>query len=943
MENEEAKTLNNTEDSQNGTTQPENTSEAQNTVQQVQAQPESPASQTNDAPETNSKKQKKKKNFFVRLISGILWIVLGLIVIIGLWMGFSALDKKKSISMIPQGYSVYVHTDSVYEFLNPLLDLQAADIFLSGPDKSELRGIVMQLRESDLRDNAIVKFVASRKIDIAVYSEENNLSSFVASVNLGFLSSITRLADLVLPHITIENLSMISTNGIVYYSYKAGDMIVYFKPVKNLVIASNNLNSFLTAINGNNDKAYNETQLEILNRKVSDPVKIVINAQKLAAAATENNEMLSGFANLLNPNALSLLTFSINAREITFNVEVPVDVNNDYINDSNLRNTASLLSNVSTSPAIISRMSNTVQYYTLLNIGTLEELKDALFPIIPADKDIYSLWNTGNGVSKALLNTTLDDLLFSWSGKELAVLGIEGLNDPVFAIQISNESKRKEVFDSVFSSFLIKENKSLILNGVRIPRIELPSFLTKLLGVFGISLPKPYYLVYNNYIFFSQSAETLSNIYSSFGSGSNISHNPNYKMVSLNRNPETGISLFYDLERSRPFFINSNSSLSQILELYTIGKVDLTIKKDMITFHLNAASKKAGSLKNIPGFPMKLDGEHTAQAYNAPVSKPTTIFWVENNQLVKALDAKKTKVSSYALPAKVKYYKAVASKQGKEQLMAVTENNEVYLLSSSLELERSYPVKLPEDTINFPYLNGTTSYIPMTDGSISKITGKNVAKLYFDIKDFNEAKTSVYYNGTCGIIYEKGFLGKMYVIYKDACINKDDPLIINKIGFGVPAIFEAADNLLYAGCISQSGELEIYKIQNGSIDLSYTSTLDGVFYTNLTAHNGFFYALSGDGQIYKINIVTGDTISIQLDNVSTKENGIYIQNVGNHSYICVGIDGNMIYAFSEDLELMPGFPVAGNGIPAFADVNGDGSPDCFALTIDGKINAWNLR
>ena len=109
-------------------------------------------------------------------------------------------------------------------------------------------------------------------------------------------------------------------------------------------------------------------------------------------------------------------------------------------------------------------------------------------------------------------------------------------------------------------------------------------------------------------------------------------------MVADKKNQETGISLFYDLERSRPFFINSNSSLSQILELYTIGKTDLVVKDNKLIFKLNAASRRAGSLKNIPGFPMDLSGEHSSTALNAPVSKPSTIFWVENGQLVKSLD-----------------------------------------------------------------------------------------------------------------------------------------------------------------------------------------------------------------------------------------------------------------------------------------------------------------
>ncbi|MCR5386231.1 MAG: hypothetical protein K6E69_03835 [Treponema sp.] len=920
------------------TTQVEQTSQTEQTAQTEST----PAPETAPAKPEKTKKT-KKRNPFVRFILAILKILAVIIIIIALWCTFSALDRKKSVSMIPADFSVYMHTDSVYDCINPLIDLQAADIFLSAPDKSDIRGIVMSLRESEYRNNPIVKILASRKIDAALYTTEENSGLFVASIDFGVLSSITRLTDLVLPRIQIEDLYTSYTDGISYYEYKTAGASYYFKPVKNLIIASNDLPHFMQALRGKNDATYTKAQLDLFKKKVDEPVKLIIDAKKLAVAFTKDNELLNSLSEILSPNLLSLLTFKITDSEINLNIEVPTETSELSAIKENYQNTVQLLSVDSTAPSIVTRMSSSVQYYTLLNIGTLGQLKEAFFPMIDADTNINGVWSTANGFARSLLGTTLDDLLFSWSGKELAVLGIEGLNDPVFAIQIADESKRKEVFETAFDSFLIKENKSLILNGVRIPRLELPGFLQNILKILKISLPKPYYLVYNNYVFFSQSAESISTIYSTFEGGTNISHNPNYKMVADKKNQETGISLFYDLERSRPFFINSNSSLSQILELYTIGKTDFVIKKDKLIFKLNAASRRAGSLKNIPGFPMDLSGEHSSTALNAPVSKPSTIFWVENGQLVKALDAKKTKISSYALPAKVKAFKAVAGKQNKEQVIILTEDNEIYLLSSELELEKPYPVKLSDDIIDYPYFAGTTSYVPFEDGTISKVVSKSITKLNFNFDDFSPEKSTVFYDGKAGAIYEKGFLGKLYIIYRDKCINADNPIMINKIGFGVPAVFEVSDNLLYTGFISQSGDLSIYKIENNSIVETYADKLDGLFYTNLIAYNGFFYALSSDGQIFKINIATGDTTSIQLDNVSTKESRIYIQTVDNRTFICVGIDGNMIYAFTENLELMPGFPVAGTGIPAFADVNGDGYLDCFALTIDNKINAWNLR
>ena len=83
----------------------------------------------------------------------------------------------------------------------------------------------------------------------------------------------------------------------------------------------------------------------------------------------------------------------------------------------------------------------------------------------------------------------------------------------------------------------------------------------------------------------------------------------------------------------------------------------------------------------------------------------------------------------------------------------------------------------------------------------------------------------------------------------------------------------------------------------------------------------------------------GGIISVRIPNATAKEASLTAVN----SNIYIGIDGNVIYGFNENLELLQGFPITGTGVPVFADANGDGNLDCFALTIDNKLNAWNLR
>lgn len=896
-------------------------------------------SENSNPPEQVTSKQKKKKNPFITFLLAILYIFLGFILAGGIWFVYSAIDKKSPLELIPENFVAYLHTDSLYDSVNPLLDLQAADIVLSKEELSDIRGLFMMLRESDLRDNKFVKYAVTRKVDAAFFSSEDAPDTFVAAIDFGVFSAATRLSNLIVPKLAIEGLSHIQESGIDFFKFTSGENSFYIKPVKNLVVISNNFDFFKKSLACDNDKNYSEQQLNLLSKKTKESIKLIVDAKSLAQSFTKENDLLYKFTSVISEDSLSLLSFNITDNQIKINVEIPLNENEEIKNDPALYSILKLFQKDSTNPEIISVMGNSIQYYTVLNAGKLEDLLDAVNAAMPEEKKIDGTIKTAENLCQSFFGISLDDLLFSWTDKEFALLGIEGLNEPVFAIKISDENKRKEVFDTIVKSILLTENKSLILNGVRIPRLELPPFLQGVLKLFNFNIPKPYYLVYNNYIYFSQSAESIATIYSTFSRGTNISLNQNWKAVSEN-NDQAAVSLFYDLERSRPFFINSSSTLSQIIELYTIGRTDISIKNNSILFSLNAVSKRAGSLINIPGFPIELENTPDYNVQTCQVKKPETIFWLENEQTIKALNVKKTQSYSYELP--VKGMIQTISNGSTEKLAALTKNNEFYIFTNTLEIEKGYPLKFEGSVTGKPYFTFNKSYIPLQDGNLIKIDDKKISKINFGFLNFDDSNLEYFFNGTNGVIYERSFLGKIYIIQNEKCINIDNEIIVDKIGFGVPAIYNEDDKFII-GFISQSGEVTVWKVENNFIEQSFQFNLEGIFYSNLIQCGKNFYALSDKGELFKINSSTGETVSVQIDNITAIEGKLAVRKVNDRNYICAGIDGNKIYAFNEQLELISGFPIAAHGIPAFADVNGDSLPDCFALTIDGKLNAWNLR
>ncbi|MBR5866292.1 MAG: alpha/beta hydrolase, partial [Spirochaetaceae bacterium] len=157
----------------------------------------------------NHKKcHKKRRNPVKRFFASIFKTIFFLIAVIALWCVFSAFHKKDSLSLLPANHSIYVNTESLWETIDPVIDLQATDILLSNPEMAPLRGAVVSFRKSSLRSSKLVSVIASRAVDAGFYMEQNQ-QNLVAVIDMGTFSAITRLAKFVVPYVNVEGLSLV--------------------------------------------------------------------------------------------------------------------------------------------------------------------------------------------------------------------------------------------------------------------------------------------------------------------------------------------------------------------------------------------------------------------------------------------------------------------------------------------------------------------------------------------------------------------------------------------------------------------------------------------------------------------------------------------------------------------------------------------------------------
>ncbi|MCR5724481.1 MAG: hypothetical protein K6G80_05275 [Treponema sp.] len=600
-----------------------------------------------------------------------------------------------------------------------------------------------------------------------------------------------------------------------------------------------------------------------------------------------------------------------------------------------------LLSTSASLPPLVSRLPDIVQYYTVLNAGTLSDLKSSLSPYIPPEKNFDALWRRADGACRALFSLSLEDVLYSWTGSEFAAFGLEGHSLPVFAVQIRDEAKRAEIFDQVLSSFLIKDDMSLIIDGVRLPRITVPSFIESLLAVCNISIPSPYYLVHDGYIFFSVAPEALSAVYTSMKTSGRLSKTAYWRAVSDSLSNDVQVSLFYNLERSIPFFLRTPGVHTKILELYTIGRADLRIKDGDAVVSLHAVARHAQDARAVPGFPVPLEGKAVPEILAEPGKNPSMLFWLEDGTKICSFDSSSMEQKSIVLPERLTLSSPNQAVNKNGVLWAVTQSGAVYLFDRNLEVISPFPVLTGErPSAGGAAYGGDALLVPLTGGSLCLVNSSGSVSL-IQLPATGQLRSAPAVSGTTAAVYEKSFAGKIWLIENGALTNGDNPLSVPGIAFGSPALIRKG-SLLYVAFITQAGAFYLW--ENGELRDGFPLQLDGVFYLNAEASGSYFYVLDSTAVLTRIG-VDGSILRVAVP-ASTARNGFLTvaepEKSGRASlYVCP--DGNTLYGFSSSLELLSGFPVSGWGRPAFADVNGDKRADCFTLTLDNTLTAWNVR
>lgn len=880
----------------------------------------------------NKKKKSPVANFFKAI--GIFILVI-LLLIIG-WFTFCTFNKQNTASAIPENYTLYVRTDSAWNALEPILDLKATDLVMADKTFAPFRESFYNFRQSGLRNNFFVKKALQRRIDIAVYDDK----SYLVVANMGFLSGITRLLPYYADYIPLDGFSYNQTAENSYFIYRVKNQSFYIKTQKNLVIISQNEDLFRRSITFTNDSHYTDTKLKAITEKISEPFKITCDGTKLLGmlASDNSNPYVTAVSKAISMDQMSTISFDLTDADLSLKAFFPFEINHDYKEHA----VTNLLKEESTVPSLLNKLPENVQYYTFINSISIDQIKEAGFSVLPKSMKIDDKWEIAEKASNIIFHDSIEDAFFSWTDDEIAIFGLEGKAEPVIAIKISDEKLRQEKFDNVLSSIILQSNNSLLVDSVRLPRIEVPGFIQSILEAFGVNLPKPYYIEKDGYLYLSQSPENLVSVNNANQNNKRISNNDNWKHVSSKMSPLTTISLYYNLERSIPFFLKSQTTVSQILQLYNIGRFDVCSKNNQLTIQLNATVSQEDSSNHIPGFPKDVAYAPATELCKSNTDKSKTIFYLEGNSHISAMNTaslavttKEFKDINFLIPATTG-----TTKQNNGELWAVGKSGIIYLLTKDLDIVSGYPIMTDRITAkpvtyqNYLLFTTETGYIEMINPEGDET--------YFETEFDGAIQASPSSCDTVYAVYEKGFLGGIHLYNRTTELTEDGPLLVDGIGYGSPCVYKSAKKT-YVAFITQDGLLYVFDDQNNTLP-NFPLQLDGIFYVNVTEADGYLFALSQTGSLFRIGH-DASVLEVEIPYFKAKYGTITAVdlNSDNKKEILVSGEGNTIYGFTGLLDMLEGFPVSGYSEPVFTDVSGDKKDDCIALSIDNKLNAYKIQ
>jgi len=892
----------------------------------------------------------------------LLCVLVGISII---WIASSLIGRVKPDAVIPESAVFRMSITNPVRLFDGILSHESLGEIAAVPALASAFPALKSLKESPLYKNRLARIAARGSFELALLPDPSATSTasaaaaqsapLLAAWDMGLFSPLLRVLPLFSGFVSIPHLYYTQAGKNSRFEYRMENKTLFIGPWHNLMLITDSSDLFESSVNSKRPEEKKDKPFKNIKPSAYEAV-LLFSPDFISNLLTGQDTNIAAILKNLEFDSMVEAGLSLSQKKLELRLMAPVSSQQAAL--------GRLLEQRSHAPMVMERLPAATQYATVLSAGTLEELYQAA--LIFSGPDLSDSLKRADSSSRALLGLTLNDLLFSWSGKEFAVFGMEGRPHPVYAIQIADERKRQPVFDKAFKSIVLNENISLNLDGTRIPRIEVPGFLQSLLRHWNLFLPSPYYTIYKDYLLASESAETLLAALRAIQKNEVLPKTQAWKNIAGGKASSSAFSVYYSLDLSMPFFLRTNTLLSSIMSVYRQGFVRMSFDKGIIDISFALVPGSGGGVTIMNGYPLTIEGNPSNRVYGTGKGENRRIFLVREDSAIAINPADN---SIYELSGQGPLWIIpAAGMETKSDAAAwvLSGQGRVTLVNGDMEPAQGFPALTGVRPSAPPAAYGGRLYLCGDDGRVYTIDAQGEQGSWESsfLTALRSPPSFLSVQAKRGgrdyaAVYPKSFFGEIWLLdaegkalpnwpasLSDALPGGGEQENVNGssgIGFGSPLLF-ARDNRVHAAFVTQAGEFFVFD-ENAAVVPPFPLILDGIFYQQPIFDGDFFWLISSNGTLFQIS-PAGEILYQNIPGFSVMEEG-YITafdcDGDKVPEIFISGEGNALHGYSRNFRSLEGFPLPVWGKPLFVDPSGNVKAEIIGLGMDRKLYRWQFK
>jgi hypothetical protein len=851
--------------------------------------------------------------------------------------------RQDPTSFLSDRYVAYFQVPSIRAVYDQWLNLEAADTVLARPELSSYHRVVTDARGLALTTSWALRTLLDVPADVMLLRD----GRLLAAVDLGWRGMLTPLARIAGPLLGIKGFSFLNDSGVPMYRYTTGSTTIHAALAANVAILSLDADVVKEALERRAARTGLDMKVsrELLGRmklRSRTAVRVLADTQGLATGLFAGSAFGARALKAIQIPEKSMLDVEITDQSIGVAARSTIDVT-----------LPELAAALGRKPSPIGVLRQVPAGATLLTVCNLAPLAD-LYKVAAAfqGKDVADIFARADAGARSVVGAGIEELLFSWIGAELGAFMLPGSREPVFFAAISDEGAYRRAMDTITGSIVASRDSSLVLDGVRVDRLEIPWYVALILDTLGVEAPNPYFISRGGFFFLSLDAANLAAIAVAADRGENLAQTARYAEATRGMRSDSTLFVWYDSERSSgaalPFFLRGTGILADLLRLYVSGAASVRLSAGEIQIDLGAQRGVVGGARLLPGFPVTPAGRitSTALAFRWKGEGGATMAWVRDRSTLVLADAGAAPTAEAAVGEDCLLLPEILDDRSVAALWAVSPDGTIYRFGPGLEQSAPFPLAtgivgpMPPGV-----LRGKLALFSKSDASLVLLgpDGER-STLLADV----EAPLFALPDARAGMIawYPKSFDAKVHLADAAGVEATGWPVQAAGISFCSPRIVADGESWVVS-FLTQAGTLHLWDAA-GAPRPGFPLQLPGVFYASAEPMSvegrTVLVALAQDGSVSMVGLdgtVVRRALVPDLDGRTARILAADLDADGRQELLLHG-SGAFIAGYDGELRALPGFPIKGAGEPQLADLDRDGGLDIVTVGLDGKIYAYTL-